>query len=171
MLTVAEFLSHLRKHDPAKPVCFSRCPQGLQLYRFKVRGDTLINLEFNEGIYRTRDGDIWLDDSTDGELPSSAELKPNAMTVGRMLAGWHQQEDWELTFGAGPDTLTFAAVVDLGEWVSIDFEQRVYRDEDGRLVVEETRDGKLSKVTFPRMTEREVQAFNEEHEAPPSGLN
>jgi hypothetical protein len=170
MLTVSTFLSHLRSHDPNKPICFCRCPQALRVVRIKTRGEGLINIEFAEGPHRTDAGQLWIDDPFPGAIPTSEELRTEAMTVGEMLSGWGETGDWELTFGESEDGLKFVGIVDAGEWVSIEFEQRIFRGDDGRLVVEETRDGRPVRHVFPLYSEREFEAFKDEHNKPP-GFN
>ncbi len=63
----------------------------------------------------------------------------------------------ELTFGVSEGALKFIGIVDLGEWVSIEFEQRIFRDEDGRLIVEEIRDGRKTHDVFPLYAHHELE--------------
>ena len=41
-------------------------------------------------------------------------------------------------FGGSPDGLTFNRVKDRGDYVQIEFDQQVYRDSAGQIVVEES---------------------------------
>ena len=160
MFTVAEFLSQLRLHDPAKAICFCGCPQGLQFYRFKRRGDSLLQLEFGENVFRTAEGQLWIDDLTEGEIRSTEDLKPLAQTVGQMLSGFNNPDvqKFELIFGGDERALKFMGIKDIGEWVSIEFEQRIYRNANGNFVVEEVRDGRPIQEEFPLLKDREEAA-------------
>lgn len=154
MVTVAEFVSHLRKHDRAKHICFCGCPQGLQFFRWKKHDTRLIQLQFDEPVFRNSAGQLCVDDVTEGEeISSPDELKLSVRTVGSMLLQLEESKDFMLFFGPDKHILKFVGVVDIGEWVSIEFEQRIYRGEDGRFVVEETRDGRNIREVFPLFKE------------------
>lgn len=52
--TVGELIEQLKKYDPSTEVNFS----GLDFYRFKKRGDNLIQCEFNQAVYRDKEGNV-----------------------------------------------------------------------------------------------------------------
>ena len=51
-LTVVELIEMLKMHDPASEVTFG----GLDFYRVKRRGEDVVQIEFNQTVYRDEDG-------------------------------------------------------------------------------------------------------------------
>jgi hypothetical protein len=151
--TVADFVSQLRNQDRQKPVCFCGSPEGLQFYRVKRRGPELLQLEFNESVYRQHDGQLWID-AIDAAPADPAGTAP---TVGGLLDWLDRPETqkFELIFGGDHEALEFAQVSALGEWANVEFLQRVYRAENGGFVVEESRNGQAVRKEFPLRTTRD----------------
>lgn len=54
LLTVAQLKEHLSVFDDDALVDFS----GLDFYRTKLRGEKLVNIEFNQQVYRNPQGDV-----------------------------------------------------------------------------------------------------------------
>jgi hypothetical protein len=151
-LTIAEFLKHLRPHNSSKPVCFCRCPEGLQFFRFKRRGPHLLQIEFNESIYRNGARLI-----VEFISPPPEDPKTDARTVAVFLDNMSEPElqPFELVFGGDHEALKFSGIEDFGDWISINFEQRVYRGENASFIVEETRDGQPIREEFPMLETRD----------------
>jgi hypothetical protein len=146
--TIGDFVQQLRRHDKSKPVCFCRCPTGLQFYRLKVRGEHLLQLEFNECVYRNKAGKLIVQCSS----PPPVNPQEDAKTVGDFLDSLDngERQNDELIFG---DTaLRFRTLEDIGDWVSVEFEERVFRGENGCFVVEEIRDGHPIREEFSILT-------------------
>lgn len=54
VITVGELKEHLAIYPDDYTIDFS----GLEFYRLKQRGDTHVQLEFNQQVYRTREGRV-----------------------------------------------------------------------------------------------------------------
>ena len=170
-LTIAEFLAHLRPHNSSKPVCFCRCPEGLQFFQFKRRGPQFLQIEFNESIYLNGTRLI-----VEFISPPPEDPKTEARTVADFLDGLGESElqPFELVFGGDHEALKFSGVEDFADWVSVNFEQRVYRGENGSFIVEETRDGQPVREEFPLLgtcdpSEARTGAFRAIREHRPPG--
>ena len=139
--------AHLIRHDRNKPVCFCRSIAGLGFYRFKIRGEGLLQIEFSESIYRDQQGKLVIDTIFE---PAENPVE-HAPRVSDFITTESDPEckNYHLFFGGSEDALTFAGMEDFGDWVSINFEQRVFRDEHGGLTVEETKEGQLVRTEFP----------------------
>jgi hypothetical protein len=142
-ITRNQLITELENADPSKLVCFCGDPRGLSFYRIKGRG-TVLQLEFNEQIYRTREGRLVIEHLGMG----TGEPEENAYTVGGLILGLRGGPDLPMQFGGSSDALSFTGTSETGEWVSIEFEQRVTRGENDALRVDETRDGQSITKEF-----------------------
>jgi hypothetical protein len=143
-ITRDQLTAQLARHGAAKLVCFCGDPRGLSFYRIKSRG-TVLQLEFNEQIYRDREGRLRIEHI--GHDYDRAE--ENAYTVGGLIESLEGGPNLPMQFGGTGDALSYTGLSEHGEWLSIDFEQTVTRAAGGALKVEELRDGRSVAEEFP----------------------
>jgi len=147
MLRISQFVADLKKEDGAKLLCFCSDPNGLQFYRFKLRGAQLLQIELNENVYRDGGGRLCVDSL---ELLAGFDPRESARTVGSFLRNLEDRtiQHYELIFGGDHEALKYVGLRDHGDWVSVEFEAKVSRAKDG-FVVEEIRDGKHVREHWP----------------------
>ena len=61
-LTVGELIDHLSVFSRDATVFFGGSVDGLTFYRTKLRGEDLVQIEFNEQVYRTDSGELVVED-------------------------------------------------------------------------------------------------------------
>jgi len=111
-----------------------------------MRGERLQQVELGESIYRNSEGRLVIDFVP----PATPNPSEHAPTVERFLLKSSEaaSKNYHLFFGGSEDALTFTGTEDMGEWVSINFAQRIYRSSNGGLIVEEMIDGEFITTEF-----------------------
>ena len=63
-MTIGELKKHLEGLPESHEITFAG---GLEFYRLKGRGGNLVNMEFNQSVYKTKEGKWVVDDPLEGQ--------------------------------------------------------------------------------------------------------